>query len=141
MGSNEWVSLFPSSKVIHLECGILDHNHVVIYPLGIPLRHQKPWRFEHVWLKEEGCHETVASVWQKNFLSSPMQKVEEKIKLCQTMLQWWSRVYYGNTSQTLNEKKRQMKQPKQIATGGGQSNQVFQLKGEICELLAKEEKL
>ena len=34
-----------------------------------------------------------------------------------------------------------MKQPKQIATGGGQSNQVFQLKGEICELLAKEEKL
>ena len=72
-----------------------------------------------MWFKEEGCHETMASVWQKNILSSPMQKVEEKIKLYQTMLQWWSRVYYGNIIQTLNEKQKQLKQPKQIAIGGG----------------------
>lgn len=94
-----------------------------------------------MWLKEEGCHETVALAWQKNILSSPMQKVEEKIKLCQTMLQWWSRISNGNIIQTLNEKKRQLKQPEQIATGGRQSDRVFQHKGEISELLAKEKKL
>ena len=61
VGSNEGFSLLPSSKIVHLECGTLDYKPIVIHPLGIPLRHQQPWRFKQVWLKEEGCHETVAS--------------------------------------------------------------------------------
>lgn len=59
VANNDWMSLFLALKVYHLECGCFDHKPIIIHPLGIPTRHQKPWRFEQVWLQEEGCHETV----------------------------------------------------------------------------------
>ncbi|KAK7828814.1 hypothetical protein CFP56_029930 [Quercus suber] len=51
------------ASVSHLKCGCSDHKPIVIHPLGIPIRHNKPWRFEQVWLQDEGCHATVEGVW------------------------------------------------------------------------------
>ncbi|XP_075640701.1 uncharacterized protein LOC142612501 [Castanea sativa] len=60
MANDEWISSFPATKVVHLECGTLDQKPIVIHLEGILVRHQKPWHFEQVWLGEEGCHETVS---------------------------------------------------------------------------------
>lgn len=59
--NDDQASLFPASKVYHLECGCFDHKPIIIHPLGIPIWHKKPWGFEQVWLQEEGCHEVVNS--------------------------------------------------------------------------------
>ena len=48
--NGDWGALFPASKVSHLEYGCSDHKPIVIHPLGIPIRHHKPWQFEQVWL-------------------------------------------------------------------------------------------
>ena len=73
VANDDWASLFPASKVYHLECGCSDHKPIIIHPLGIPIRHQKPWRFKQVWLQEEDCHEAVNSTRTSTHLdSSPM---------------------------------------------------------------------
>lgn len=63
-GIEDCVSLFPAFQVVHLECGMSDHKLVHIHPLGISARRQKPWRFEQVWLFEEGYHDTVRRAWE-----------------------------------------------------------------------------
>lgn len=50
--TNDWISMFPASKVTILECGTSDHNLHIIHPLLIPTRKQKPWWFEQVWLED-----------------------------------------------------------------------------------------
>ena len=41
----DWLDKFPATKVVHLECGSLDHKPIVICLNGIPSHQQKPWRF------------------------------------------------------------------------------------------------
>ena len=43
VGTADWLSMFPDTKVVHLECGTLDHNSIMIHSLGIPKRVKKPW--------------------------------------------------------------------------------------------------
>lgn len=41
VGTNEWLSKFPATKVYHLECGTSDHKRIIIHPLGILERKQR----------------------------------------------------------------------------------------------------
>ena len=36
IGTAEWLSMFPVTKVVHLESGTSDHKPIVIHLLGIP---------------------------------------------------------------------------------------------------------
>ena len=108
---------------------------LVIHPLGILEKRQNPWRFEQVWLTEEGCHTTVEAAWRINPCRSSMVKVEEKLKICQKDLKWWSRRSFGNITCALVEKKNLLKQAEALAMLGGDSSRVVSLKKEIFELL------
>ena len=46
VGTQDWLSLFPATKVITLECGTSDHKPIIIHPMGIPVRKNRPWRVE-----------------------------------------------------------------------------------------------
>lgn len=101
----EWLDKFPATKVIHLECGLSDHKPILICLNGIPRSRHKPRRFEHMWLEEEGCRDTIESAWLFNALGEAMTRVEGKISHCQTKLKWWSRMAIGNITSLLKEKK------------------------------------
>ena len=36
VGTAKWLSMFPATKVVHLECGTSDHKPILIHLLGIP---------------------------------------------------------------------------------------------------------
>lgn len=89
-------------KVFHLECGSFDHKPMIIHQAGIPIRKQKPWRFEQVWLKDEGCHSTIKNAWQSNLHSlSPMTVVEKNLEDFQSKLWVWSKFSFGNITRNL----------------------------------------
>ena len=102
----EWLDKFPATKVIHLECGLSDHKPILICLNGIPKLRQKLWRFEHMWLEEEGCRDMVETAWLFNAPDQAMTRVEGKISHCQAQLKWWSWVAIGNITRLLNEKKK-----------------------------------
>ena len=70
-----WIELLPvligtaflATKVVHLECGTSDHKPILILLAGIPKHLQKLWRFEQMWMEEEGCHEAIESTWLHDF--------------------------------------------------------------------------
>ena len=63
MGMVEWMDMFPASKVVHLESVSFNHKPLKIYLAGIPKRINKPWRFEKMWMEDEGCREVVEDAW------------------------------------------------------------------------------
>ena len=71
----EWLDKFPATKVIHLECGSFDHKPILICLNGIPKHRQKPWRFEHMWLGEEWCRDTVETTWLFDTSGQAMTRV------------------------------------------------------------------
>ena len=106
----EWIEKFLATKVMHLECGSSDHKPILIRFNGIPKIRKKPWRFEHMWLKEEECRGTVEEGWSREVQGHAMVRVESKIGYCQSKLKWWSRVAIGNITQQLKDKKKKKKE-------------------------------
>ena len=109
MATIDCLKKFLDTRVVHLECGSSDHKLIVIFPTGIPKKCQRPWRFEHMWLEEEGCHASVESAWNQAVLGDPMKKVEIKITKCQENLKWWSSKSFRNVTKQLKEKKKKKK--------------------------------
>ena len=133
----DWLEKFSDTKVVHLECGSSDHKPIVIFPIGIPKKNQRPWRFEQMWLEEEGCYASVEVAWNQIVLGNPMKKVEIKIDKCQVNLKW-SRMDFGNITKQLKEK---LRKAEEVAIRGGTVEGVLKLKKEIKKLLVKEEKM
>ena len=50
-----WLSLNPATRVNHVKANSSDHNPIIIKPDGIPPGMNKPFRFEQMWMKEQGC--------------------------------------------------------------------------------------
>ena len=48
-----------------MECSSSEHKPLLIYPYGVPVKFNKPWRFKQIWLEDEGCHDIVASAWRE----------------------------------------------------------------------------
>ena len=97
VANSEWEALFPASKVSHLECGCSYHKAIIIHPLGIPIRQNKPWRFKQVWLQDEGCHATVEEVWgSAQGCMSPLVLVKTNLERVQKGLKNWSKNYFSN---------------------------------------------
>ena len=59
IANHEWISLFPGYSVTHLNTVFSNHKPFTIHIEGLPIRNQRPWRFEQVWLNDESCHTTV----------------------------------------------------------------------------------
>ena len=82
VGTLDWLEIYPATKVVILECGTSNYKPIVIHPCGVPVRENKPWRFEKMWLEEEGCHDMVASAWREGEGSTPMGEVVNKVGKC-----------------------------------------------------------
>ena len=116
---------FLATKVIHLDCGTSYHKPFFILPLGILPRHQKPWRFEQVWLEKEGCHAMIRAAWRNGNMETSMALVEDNLKQCQIKLQWWCKVSFGNIVRNLVDKRKQLKKAKLLVANGGCLDQVL----------------
>lgn len=66
MATIEWFSMFPGTKVLHLDGTTSDHQAQCISPKGMDCSFQKPFRFKHIWMTDKGCSETIEAVWSEN---------------------------------------------------------------------------
>lgn len=141
MGTTDWFKKYPVTKVKILECGSSDHKPLTIHPCGIPIRINKPWRFEQMWLEDEGCHDTVTSAWSDGEGDSSMGSVMEKVGKCQEKLKWWSMRCFSNITWEIAETKRRMREAEVAALAGNNVDLLVKLKFDLAGLLVKEEKM
>ncbi|XP_023883465.1 uncharacterized protein LOC111995767 [Quercus suber] len=141
VATTDWLDKYLAAQVKVLECGSSDHKPLLIHPNGAPTKLNRPWRFEQVWLKDDGCHDTMAAAWSNGGGELPMGKVVKKVERCQGKLKKWSRCCFSNITWEIAEKKKQMVQVERTVINGGDGAALVQLKQELAGLLVKEEKL
>lgn len=96
LATHSWFALNPSTRVQCFRSNVSDHYPIVIKPEGIVGRLCKPFRFEHMWLKERGCGDIVKAAWVTPLPLSTSLSVHEKIKLCGDKLMEWSKRSFGS---------------------------------------------
>lgn len=102
------VRLFSSNKGPHIGMYFF-RSPISILLEGFIEKTQRPWRFEQLWLENNGCHDIVERVWRMASSGSPMADVMSKIEACQRQLTQWSKNLVCNVSKTLKEKTHLLK--------------------------------
>ena len=97
MANNEWFFEFAGTKIHHLSSHNLDHCPLWIILDGLELPQViKPFRFEEIWLSDQGCTDVVEAVWASPEVAEPAVKVVRKIKKYRKELHAWDRTHFGN---------------------------------------------
>ena len=86
----EWRTMFPHTKVTHLQSTYSDHIPILINLSRLNQQCKKkkiPRRFEEKWVCQPGCEEVIHASWEFDIGGgSPMYHLFEKIKKCKQVL-------------------------------------------------------
>ena len=89
MATTAWRNLFLNTIVHHVVVANSDHMGLLVdlEPSAGRVRRRKRhmFRFEHVWVHEEGCEDVISGAWLTNSFgisSTPMYCLVQKIKDC-----------------------------------------------------------
>ncbi|KAK9671644.1 hypothetical protein RND81_12G044500 [Saponaria officinalis] len=117
MGNEAWMDLFPRAKLFHLTREGSDHAPIklackTLYNLHLSQPKLKLFRFEQIWVGEDGCEETIHRAWEANN-GDLMQNLRE----CSRELQAWKGTSIGKIVKELHTKRRRLRR----LNGGGRS--------------------
>ncbi|XP_070665195.1 uncharacterized protein [Malus domestica] len=92
LANQEWIDLFLSFRVEHLNPTTLDHIPILFeWVVRKKGKYKKAFRFEEGWTAKEGCQEAVQEGWNSEIVRSAMFQVTEKIKATRVELMKWAK--------------------------------------------------
>ncbi len=141
MATTEWIMLFPSVCVHHLDGKFSDHKPLWIGTDPIPQHVPRVFRFEEMWMSEQGCEETIAATWRTSKRGVPMYQVWDKIHACRRGLRAWSKHNFGSIKMQIRDTETKLKQAEVNSMRGFDHHRVTELKRHLRELLSKEERM
>ena len=101
--SADWEDKFPSVSRQHLPRLLSDHFPIVLEG-GSFQRDRRPFRFENMWLKDEGFIERVRSWWESyNVLGALSFVLANKLKLLKNDLKKWNVEVFGNAEDRMRK--------------------------------------
>ena len=68
--NNEWASLYPSFRIRYISFASSNHSTIAIDLMGEApnhVRRKKLFRFDHTWVKLEGCEDKIREAWSQCF--------------------------------------------------------------------------
>ena len=109
VANEEWLKLFPESKVFHRSMAASDH---CLLSLSLKVRgprrvFKKRFMFEEMWTREEGCREVIEMAWDP-LNCKPKSPIQNRLKCCQDYLQDWNRKVFGNVNRVLKQKQKRL---------------------------------
>ncbi|XP_074274120.1 uncharacterized protein LOC141597550 [Silene latifolia] len=137
MCNDEWADLFPRAKLAHLTREWSDHAPILLKLAKRVVEERftgKIFRFEQVWVGEEGCEEAVRQAWETGDV-----EVVNLLERCAENLQKWKGISIGKIVRELNTKRRKLSK---LNEGGRSKFEVEERKKvvmEIATLLKQEE--
>ena len=139
---NGWFALYPGTKVQHLRTHSSDHKAILIKLEGIIPRSIRPFKFEQMWLCDEGCRNTILEVWEAAPLAVSLVQVASKIKICGEKLLEWSHRSFGSIKKQIETKGKQLSKAEiNAAKGILEVDLVKVLKAKLNDLLDKESQM
>ena len=101
----------------------------------------KLFKFEEMWLSDQGCTEIVEAVWDARGIDDPMFGTMHKIEKCGKALMQWNKDHFGNVQALLKQKRKELIYVEKEAMRTGLNFRLLDLKKEIASLVDKEQRM
>jgi hypothetical protein len=139
----EWKLLFPNVTVHHLIFANSDHLGLLVdmVPGSSQVKQKKRrlFRFDHTWVREDGCEECIAAAWRSPQVGTPMFRLVQKIKNCRVQLLQWSQGQIRATPKLIERTKNQLRRLEEQQPADYDAGVVNRVRRELCGLMEKEE--
>ena len=119
VATNDWFSMFPRTKIHHLDVTTSNHKALWIVPEKMECGFQKPFCFEQMWMADSGCTNTIEAIWRKHTEEPWDTKIVIKIDHCGKALTRWSRQAFGNVKREIERKRKELSKAERRAISGG----------------------
>ncbi|GMY05975.1 putative ribonuclease h protein [Fagus crenata] len=94
-------------------------------PISIRITPRKKlFRFESMWLTDEGCRSTVEVAWKSNSDGPHMMQLWNRVNRCRRRLSSWSRQCFGSVRRQLADKRSQLQAAELLSMQGGDHHQL-----------------
>ncbi|KAF5458754.1 hypothetical protein F2P56_022761 [Juglans regia] len=122
LANGQWCDLFPQSVVTHGSISYSDHMPIWLEVEGGGERGRQKmlFRFEAMWVGEEGCQCIINRVWDKEGQRNDVEKAMKMILDCGEDLQRWNESHFGKVQSEL-KKAQQVLQKLQAEDTAGNS--------------------
>ena len=90
-------------------------------------------------MKDECCEGVIKNAWARHSRQNPMETLMRKVDSCRSNLQAWSKHSFGKIRQLLQQKKKLLAQAEALSMAGINHDQVRTLRGEVYDLMVKED--
>ncbi|XP_074282979.1 uncharacterized protein LOC141607521 [Silene latifolia] len=137
MATGEWFDLFPYGRLFHLDRECSDHAPLrVVFDrrLRDDYGPRKKFCFEHVWVGEEGCEDTIRRAWERGG-----GDVLETIENCVRDLQNWKGISIGKVVKELRAKRVRLKVLNEGGVSARDVDERRRVVRDISKLLQQEE--
>ncbi|XP_023878479.1 uncharacterized protein LOC111990942 [Quercus suber] len=103
--TQEWMDLFPTTKLHHLSSLASDHS-----PLSLHLEYQQKkmkvrrmFKFEYMRLKDRRCEEIVKTEWEEEEIIATDRVLERCLERCRAELSAWNKSEFGHVGRKISE--------------------------------------
>ena len=142
VANNDWLLFFPNYQVHNVVFATSDHMGLMVLlnpPQVAPNGNRKRlFCFEHIWIRELGCEDSIKAAWSCPVLGTLMFIVAQKIKNCRTYLLQWSQAQVSINPRLIESKKSRLAQLECRPMNKYSSSEVNVLRREINILVEKE---
>jgi hypothetical protein len=143
VASQNWQTLFPNATVNHIT--FVNSDHMALLMDMTPCQQQprrkkhKMFRFDHTWIREEGCEDAIAEAWQSDCVGTSMFRLVHKIKQCRLQLIRWSQSQVRVTPRLIEKKKCHLQALEKQRPEVYNAREVNSVRRELCGLMKQEE--
>ena len=97
--STNWVGIFPRTKLFHIASSASDHSILLLKAANSSrqkYKRSKLFRFEDMWLRDEGCSEIVQEAWERGKIMGSQWPITSYLEECQFALMLWNKNVFGH---------------------------------------------
>jgi hypothetical protein len=135
--SPNWEARFPEAIQKRLLCLCSDHFPIIL-ACGRNKGGRKSFKFENMWLKEEGFVERVRGWWESyNFQGTPSFILAKKLKALKGDIINWNKTVFGNVGALVKERVEELKALESTVEGRGLSEEERERKRQLCRDLER----
>ena len=110
VATDKWLELFPFACERHITATVSDHVPMLfqISDFQKPISNvRRSFKFENMWLEDEGCRHTIAASW-KGVSVSNFTELVGIIERCGRRLVKWNKETYGNIGYQIKAKRLEL---------------------------------
>ena len=142
--STNWAAMFPTTKLFHVANSVSDHSILVLKSANLTGKRRKKsklFRFESMWLRDEGWSRVVNDAWERERNKGTNWPLLHCLEECRTSLTKWNKHSFGHVGKQIAVLQKKLQMLENWRGRESVVEDIYNMKMELNRWLNVEEKM